>query len=95
MKRGNDEVEIFSGTDIPDYLQATNSLSGSVKSGENGIADAKITFKKGSSEKKVATDSAGNFSIELADGMYTVTIKKTGYLTWTDSVTISDVDSRA
>ena len=65
------------------------------KSGENGIADAKITFKKGSSEKKVATDSAGNFSIELADGMYTVTIKKTGYLTWTDSVTISDVDSRA
>ena len=95
MKRGNDEVEIFSGTDIPDYLQATNSLSGSVKSGENGIADAEITFKKGSSEKKVATDSAGNFSIELADGMYTVTIKKTGYLTWTDSVTISDVDSRA
>lgn len=29
MKRGNDEVKIFSGTDIPDYLQATNSLSGS------------------------------------------------------------------
>ena len=26
MKRGNDEVKIFSGTDIPDYLQATNSL---------------------------------------------------------------------
>ena len=25
MKRGNDEVKIFSGTDIPDYLQATNS----------------------------------------------------------------------
>lgn len=90
MKRGNDEVKIFSGTDIPDYLQATNSLSGSVKSGGTGIADAEITFKKGRSEKKVATDSAGNFSIELADGMYTVTIKKTGYLTWTDSVTIPE-----
>lgn len=88
MKRGNDEVEIFSGTDIPDYLQATNSLSGSVKSGENGIADAEITFKKGSSEKKVATEPDGTFSIDLADGTYTVTIKKTGYLTWTDSVTI-------
>lgn len=93
MKRGNDKVEIFSGTDIPDYLQATNSLSGSVKSGENGIADAKITFKKGSSEKKVATDSAGNFSIELANGDYDVTIKKTGYFTVEKKVTISDADS--
>lgn len=45
MKRGNDEVKIFSGTDIPDYLQATNSLSGSVKSGETGIGGAEITFK--------------------------------------------------
>ena len=44
MKRGNDEVKIFSGTDIPDYLQATNSLSGSVKSGETGIGGAEITF---------------------------------------------------
>lgn len=88
MKRGNDEVEIFSGTDIPDYLQATNSLSGSVKSGENGIADAEITFKKGSSEKKATTEPDGTFSIDLADGTYMVTIKKTGYLTWTDSVTI-------
>uniref|UniRef100_UPI00307ACB1A ZmpA/ZmpB/ZmpC family metallo-endopeptidase-related protein n=1 Tax=Clostridium sp. TaxID=1506 RepID=UPI00307ACB1A len=44
MKRGNDEVKIFSGTDIPDYLQATNSLSGSVKSGETGIGGAEIIF---------------------------------------------------
>lgn len=44
MKRGNDEVKIFSGTDIPDYLQATNSLSGSVKSGETGIGGAEITL---------------------------------------------------
>lgn len=95
MKRGNDEVEIFSGTDIPDYLQATNSLSGSVKSGETGIAGAEITFKKGSSEKKATTGSDGTFSIDLADGTYTVTIKKTGYLTWTDSVTISDADLAA
>ena len=57
MKRGNDEVKIFSGTDIPDYLQATNSLSGSVKSGETGIGGAEITFKKDSSEKKVATET--------------------------------------
>ena len=82
------ETTIFSEDDLPDYLQATNSLSGSVKSGENGIADAEITFKKGSSEKKVATEPDGTFSIDLADGTYTVTIKKTGYLTWTDSVTI-------
>lgn len=100
MKRSNDngneeEVNIFSGADIPEYLEATETKTGSVKSGETGIGGAEITFKKGSSEKKVATDSAGNFSIELADGMYTVTIKKTGYLTWTDSVTISDVDSGA
>lgn len=95
MKRGNDEVEIFSGTDIPDYLQATNSLSGSVKSGETGIGGAEITFKKGSSEKKVATDSTGNFSIELANGDYDVTIKKTGYFTVEKKVTISDADLEA
>lgn len=95
MKRGNDEVKIFSGTDIPDYLQATNSLKGSVKSGETGIEGVEITFKKGSSEKKVATDSNGNFSIELANGDYDVTIKKTGYLTIEKKVTISDTDSEA
>ena len=92
MKRSNDngieEVNIFSGADIPEYLEATETKTGSVKSGENGIADAEITFKKGSSEKKVATEPDGTFSIDLADGTYTVTIKKTGYLTWTDSVTI-------
>jgi len=95
MKRGNDEVKIFSGTDIPDYLQATNSLSGSVKSGETGIGGAEITFKKDSSEKKVATDSTGNFSIELANGDYDVTIKKTGYFTVEKKVTISDADLEA
>lgn len=87
------ETTIFSEDDLPDYLQATNSLKGSVKSGETGIADAEITFKKGSSEKKVATDSNGNFSIELANGDYDVTIKKTGYLTIEKKVTISDTDS--
>ena len=95
MKRGNDEVEIFSGTDIPDYLQATNSLSGSVKSGKTAIADAEITFKKGRSEKKAITGSDGNFSIELANGDYDVTIKKTGYFTVKKTVTISDTDSEA
>lgn len=82
------ETTIFSEDDLPDYLQATNSLSGSVKSGETGIEGAEITFKKGSSEKKATTEPDGTFSIDLADGTYTVTIKKTGYLTWTDSVTI-------
>lgn len=92
MKRSNDngieEVNIFSGADIPEYLEATETKTGSVKSGETGIADAEITFKKGSSEKKATTEPDGTFSIDLADGTYTVTIKKTGYLTWTDSVTI-------
>lgn len=93
MKRSNDngneeEVNIFSGTDIPEYLEATETKTGSVKSGETGIEGVEITFKKGSSEKKVATEPDGTFSIDLADGTYTVTIKKTGYLTWTDSVTI-------
>ena len=98
MKRSNDngneeEVNIFSGTDIPEYLEATEIKTGSVKSGETGIGGAEITFKKGSSEKKATTNSDGNFTIDLAAGTYTVTIKKSGYLTWTDSVTISDADS--
>lgn len=93
MKRSNDngneeEVNIFSGTDIPEYLEATEIKTGSVKSGETGIGGAEITFKKGSSEKKATTEPDGTFSIDLADGTYTVTIKKIGYLTWTDSVTI-------
>lgn len=91
----NKERVIFSGTDIPDYLEATETKTGSVKSGETGIADAEITFKKGSSEKKVATDSNGNFSIELANGDYNVTIKKTGYITVRTTVTISDADPEA
>lgn len=97
MRRSTDnkEVEIFSGTDIPDYLEATETKTGSVKSGETGIADAEITFKKGSSEKKVATDSEGTFRIELANGVYDVTLKKTGYLTVRTTVTISDADSEA
>ena len=93
MKRGNDEVEIFSGTDIPDYLQATNSLKGSVKSGETGIEGVEITFKKGRSEKMATTGSDGTFSIDLANGEYDVTIKKTGYLTVKKKVTISDSEA--
>lgn len=95
MKRGDEEVTIFSGTDIPAYLEATNSLNGSVKSGETGIEGVEITFKKGSSEKKAITGSDGTFSIDLADGTYTVTIKKTGYFTVEKKVTISDADSEA
>lgn len=95
MKRGDEEVTIFSGTDIPAYLEATNSLNGSVKSGGTGIEGVEITFKKGSSEKKAITGSDGTFSIDLADGTYTVTIKKTGYFTVEKKVTISDADSEA
>lgn len=87
------ETTIFSEDDLPDYLQATNSLKGSVKSGETGIAGAEITFKKGSSEKKATTDSDGNFSIDLANGDYDVTIKQTGYFTVETTVTISDANS--
>lgn len=95
MERSNDnkEVEIFSGTDIPDYLEATETKTGSVKSGETGIADAEITFKKSSSEKKATTGSDGTFSIDLANGEYDVTIKKTGYLTVKKKVTISDSEA--
>ena len=95
MERSNDnkEVEIFSGTDRPDYLEATETKTGSVKSGETGIADAEITFKKGSSEKKATTGSDGTFSIDLANGEYDVTIKKTGYLTVKKKVTISDSEA--
>ena len=95
MERSNDnkEVEIFSGTDIPDYLEATETKTGSVKSGETGIAGAEITFKKGSSEKKATTGSDGTFSIDLANGEYDVTIKKTGYLTVKKKVTISDSEA--
>ena len=43
----------------------------------------------------MATDSTGNFSIELANGDYDVTIKKTGYFTVEKKVTISDADLEA
>lgn len=79
---------IFSGDDLPDYLQATNMVTGTVSSGETGLDGAEIIFKKGNSEKSTTTNADGDFEIELANGIYTVTIKKTGYLTWTDSVTI-------
>ena len=94
MKRSNDnkEVEIFSGADIPEYLEATETKTGSVKSGGTGIEGAEITFKKGSSEKKATTDSTGNFSIELANGDYDVTIKKTGYFTVKKTIAISDAE---
>ena len=95
MQRDNKEVIIFSGTDIPEYLEATEIKTGSVKSGETGITDAEITFEKGSSEKKVKTDSEGTFCIDLANGDYDVTIKKTGYLTVKKKVTISDADPEA
>lgn len=89
------ETTIFSEDDLPDYLQATNSLKGSVKSGGTGIEGVEITFKKGSSEKKATTEPDGTFSIDLADGTYTVTIKKTGYFTVEKKVTISDADPGA
>lgn len=98
MKRSNDngneeEVNIYSGTDIPEYLEATEIKTGSVKSGETGIEGVEITFKKGSSEKKATTGSDGTFSIDLANGEYDVTIKKTGYFTVEKTVTISDAGS--
>ena len=95
MQRDNKEVIIFSGADIPEYLEATETKTGSVKSGETGIAGAEITFKKGSSEKKATTGSDGTFSIDLANGDYDVTIKKTGYITVRTTVTISDADPEA
>lgn len=98
MKRRNDngneeEVNIFSGTDIPEYLEATETKTGSVKSGGTGIEGAEITFKKGNSEKKATTDSTGNFSIDLANGDYDVTIKKTGYFTVKKTIAISDAEA--
>lgn len=79
---------IFSGDDLPDYLQATNMVTGTVSSGETGLDGAEIIFKKENSERSITTDADGGFEIELANGTYTVIIKKTGYLTKTESVTI-------
>lgn len=98
MKRSNDngneeEVNIFSGTDIPEYLEVTEIKTGSVKSGETGIEGVEITFKKDRSEKKATTDSTGNFSIDLANGDYDVTIKKTGYFTVKKTIAISDAEA--
>ena len=89
---GNEEVNIFSGADIPEYLEATETKTGSVKSGGTGIEGAEITFKKDRSEKKATTDSTGNFSIDLANGDYDVTIKKTGYFTVKKTIAISDAE---
>lgn len=47
------------------------------------LVAAEITFKKGSSEKTATTDADGTFQIDLANGTYDVTIKKTGYFTKT------------
>lgn len=90
---GNEEVNIFSGADIPEYLEATETKTGSVKSGGTGIEGAEITFKKDRSEKKATTDSTGNFSIDLANGDYDVTIKKTGYFTVKKTIAISDAEA--
>ena len=79
---------IFSGDDLPDYLQATNMVTGTVSSGETGLDGAEIIFKKENSERSITTNADGGFEIELANGTYTVIIKKTGYLTKTESVTI-------
>ena len=90
---GNEEVNIFSGADIPEYLEATETKTGSVKSGGTRIEGAEITFKKDRSEKKATTDSTGNFSIDLANGDYDVTIKKTGYFTVKKTIAISDAEA--
>lgn len=81
LKTTNGDV-IFSGADIPEYLETTGQITGTVTDGaESGIGGAEITFKKGSSEKTATTDADGTFQIDLANGTYDVTIKKIGYFT--------------
>ena len=80
----NNDKEIFSGADIPEYLENTDQVTGTVTDGaKSGIEGAEITFKKDSSEKTATTDADGTFQIDLANGTYDVTIKKTGYFTKT------------
>lgn len=55
----------------------------------------RLLLRRTAAEKKVATDSTGNFSIELANGDCDVTIKKTGSFTVEKKVTISDADLEA
>ena len=81
---------IFSGADIPEYLENTDQVTGTVTDGaESGIEGAELTFKKDSSEKTASTNADGAFQIDLANGTYDVTIKKIGYFTKTiQNVTI-------
>ena len=75
---------IFSGADIPEYLENTDQVTGTVTDGAgSGIEGAEITFKKDSSEKNATTGEDGAFQIDLANGTYDVTIKKAGYFTKT------------
>lgn len=89
LKTTNGKV-IFSGVDIPEYLENTDQVTGTVTDGaESGIEGAELTFKKGSSEKTASTHADGAFQIDLANGTYDVTIKKIGYFTNTiQNVTI-------
>lgn len=89
LKTTNGKV-IFSGADIPEYLENTDQVTGTVTDGtESGIEGAELTFKKGSSEKTASTHADGDFQIDLANGTYDVTIKKIGYFTNTiQNVTI-------
>ena len=76
LKTTNGKV-IFSGADIPEYLENTDQVTGTVTDGaESGIEGAELTFKKGSSEKTASTNADGAFQIDLANGTYDVTIKK-------------------
>lgn len=83
LKTTNGKV-IFSGADIPEYLENTDQVTGTVTDGAgSGIEGAELTFKKGSSEKTASTNADGAFQIDLANGTYDVTIKKIGYFTTT------------
>ena len=52
MQRDNKEVIIFSGTDIPEYLEATEIKTGSVKSGETGMQTRRLLLRRAAARKR-------------------------------------------
>ena len=62
------------------------TVSGTVTDGANPLADVTVSAGNG---KTATTDAQGAYSLELADGTYTLTATKTGYDDATKSVTVN------
>ena len=79
-------VEASTG-EPPLYLAQTGSISGKVADLDGSeVEGAAVTFTSESgNETTVTTDGTGVYTAELAEGVYDVTVRKTGYLTVTEA----------